>query len=60
MSLKVGDSVPKFELLNQHGEVFKSETVIGKILSLYIFIQRTRLQDVFQKPAALEIIMKSF
>tara|TARA_B100000767_G_scaffold259701_1_gene269672 strand:- start:469 stop:915 length:447 start_codon:yes stop_codon:yes gene_type:complete len=30
MSLKVGDSVPKFELLNQHGEVFKSETVIGK------------------------------
>jgi len=30
MSLKVGDSIPKFELLNQHGEPFDSGTVIGK------------------------------
>ena len=30
MSLKVGDGIPKFELLNQHGELFDSETVIGK------------------------------
>ncbi len=30
MSLKVGDLVPSFELLDQHGISFKSETVLGK------------------------------
>ncbi|MDC1080915.1 peroxiredoxin [Flavobacteriaceae bacterium] len=30
MSLKVGDLVPSFELLDQHGNYFKSETVLGK------------------------------
>lgn len=30
MSLKVGDFVPSFELLDQHGNCFKSETVLGK------------------------------
>ena len=25
MSLKVGDGIPKFELLNQHGELFDSD-----------------------------------
>lgn len=30
MSLNIGDKVPSFELKDQHGEVFKSETVIGK------------------------------
>lgn len=30
MSLKIGDKVPAFELSDQHGKRFKSETVIGK------------------------------
>ncbi|MGB1449377.1 MAG: peroxiredoxin [Flavobacteriaceae bacterium] len=30
MSLKVGDSVPYFELKDQKGELFKSDTVIGQ------------------------------
>ena len=30
MSLKVGDLVPSFELLDQDGNCFKSETVLGK------------------------------
>ena len=30
MSLKIGDKVPAFELSDQHGKLFKSETVIGK------------------------------
>ncbi len=30
MSLEKGDKVPSFELKNQEGEVFKSETLIGK------------------------------
>lgn len=30
MSLTIGDKVPSFELSDQNGEIFKSETVIGK------------------------------
>lgn len=30
MSLKVGDSVPYFELKDQKGDLFKSDTVIGQ------------------------------
>ena len=30
MSLKIGDKVHAFELSDQHGKLFKSETVIGK------------------------------
>ena len=38
MSLKVGDRIPHFELLNQHGELFKSETVLGvKPLVVYFY-----------------------
>ena len=38
MSLKVGDRIPHFELLNQHGELFKSETVSGvKPLVVYFY-----------------------
>lgn len=38
MSLKVGDSIPHFELLNQHGELFNSETVLGvKPLVVYFY-----------------------
>ena len=37
MSLKVGDGIPKFELLNQHGELFDSETVIGKKPAIVYF-----------------------
>ena len=38
MSLKVGDRISHFELLNQHGELFKSETVLGvKPLVVYFY-----------------------
>ena len=38
MSLKVGDRIPHFELLNQHGELFNSETVLGVIpLVVYFY-----------------------
>ena len=38
MSLKVGDRIPHFELLNQHGELFKSESVLGvKPLVVYFY-----------------------
>ena len=38
MSLKVGDRIPHFELLNQHGELFNSETVLGiKPLVVYFY-----------------------
>ena len=38
MTLKVGDRIPHFELLNQHGELFKSETVLGvKPLVVYFY-----------------------
>ena len=38
MSLKVGDRIPHFELLNQYGELFKSETVLGvKPLVVYFY-----------------------
>ena len=38
MSLKVGDRIPHFELLNQHGELFKSETVLSvKPLVVYFY-----------------------
>jgi peroxiredoxin Q/BCP len=38
MSLKVGDRIPHFELLNQHRELFKSETVLGvKPLVVYFY-----------------------
>ena len=38
MSLKVGDRIPHFELLNHHGELFKSETVLGvKPLVVYFY-----------------------
>ena len=38
MSLKVGDRIPHFELLNQHVELFKSETVLGvKPLVVYFY-----------------------
>lgn len=30
MSLVVGDLIPYFELKDQHGELFKSDTVVGK------------------------------
>jgi len=30
MSLKVGDSIPKFELLNQHGEPFEVGPLLVK------------------------------
>ncbi len=30
MSLKVGEDVPYFELLDQHGKCFKSDTLLGK------------------------------
>ena len=38
MSLKVGDRIPHFELLDQKGELFKSETVLGvKPLVVYFY-----------------------
>ena len=38
MSLKVGDRIPHFELLNQHGKLFNSETVLGvKPLVVYFY-----------------------
>jgi peroxiredoxin Q/BCP len=38
MSLKVGDRIPHFELLNQHGELFNSKTVLGvKPLVVYFY-----------------------
>ena len=38
MSLKVGDRIPYFELLNQHGELFNSKTVLGvKPLVVYFY-----------------------
>ena len=38
MSLKVGDRIPHFELLNQHGELFNSETFLGvKPLVVYFY-----------------------
>lgn len=37
MSLKVGDSVPYFELKDQKGELFKSDTVIGQRPSVVYF-----------------------
>lgn len=30
MPLTIGDQVPHFELLNQHGELFSSDTILGK------------------------------
>ncbi|MDB4016145.1 peroxiredoxin [Flavobacteriaceae bacterium] len=38
MSLKVGDRIPHFELLNQHAELFNSKTVLGvKPLVVYFY-----------------------
>ena len=38
MSLKVGDRIPHFELLNQYGELFNSKTVLGvKPLVVYFY-----------------------
>ncbi len=38
MSLKVGDRIPHFELLNQHGDLFNSKTVLGvKPLVVYFY-----------------------
>ncbi|MDB9823885.1 peroxiredoxin [Flavobacteriaceae bacterium] len=37
MSLSIGDKVPSFELSDQHGELFKSETVIGKTPAVVYF-----------------------
>ena len=37
MSLKVGDLVPYFELKDQKGELFKSDTVIGQKLAVVYF-----------------------
>jgi len=37
MSLQIGDLVPKFELKDQQGNLFKSETLIGKKLVVVYF-----------------------
>lgn len=37
MSLKVGETVPYFELKDQNGELFKSDTVIGKSPAVVYF-----------------------
>jgi len=58
MGLKEGDYVPEFTAINDIGEDFQSNLLIGKKLLYFIFIPKTLHLDAQKKLVNLEIVMK--
>lgn len=60
MALKVGDVIPKFTAKDADGNLFESQSVIGKKQLLFIFIQKIIRHNVPLRPVVFGIIMMIF
>ena len=60
MSLKIGDKVPAFELSDQHGKLFKSETVIGKKPAVVYFYPKDETPGCTAEACSFRDIYEEF